>query len=64
MTLPFDATLQPLVERAGGLTDYAWKYRYPGDPEEPQLPEAEAALALAHEVYDGILARLPTEVRP
>jgi hypothetical protein len=26
--------------------------------------EAEAALALAREVYEGILLRLPEEVRP
>ena len=64
MTLRLDATLQPLVECAGGLTDYAWKYRYPGEPEEPQMAEAGAALALAHEVYKEILARLPAEVRP
>ena len=46
------------------LTDFAWKYRYPGEPEEPSREETEAALALAREVYEAILARLPEEVRP
>jgi HEPN domain-containing protein len=60
----FDVTLQPLVDRAGGLTKYAWKYRYPGEPGEPSRHEAEAALALAREVCEAVLSRLPDEVRP
>ncbi len=59
-----DSSLGPLVDRAGGLTEYAWKFRYPGEPEEPPREEAEGALALAREVYDGILLRLPEDVRP
>lgn len=57
-----DATLESLLRRAATLTDFAWKFRYPGEPEEPT--EAEEALALAREVYETILARLPVEVRP
>jgi hypothetical protein len=49
---------------SGSLTEYAWKFRYPGEPELPPLDEAEAALALAQEVYEAILSRLPPEVRP
>lgn len=59
-----DGALEPLLRRAALLTDYAWKYRYPGEPEDPPREEAEAALALAREVYEAILARLPEEVRP
>jgi hypothetical protein len=62
--LSFDTTLQPLVDRAGGLTEYAWKYRYPGEPTEPTRQEAEVALSIARQVYDAILARLPSDVVP
>jgi 2-polyprenyl-3-methyl-5-hydroxy-6-metoxy-1,4-benzoquinol methylase/HEPN domain-containing protein len=30
-----DPSLEPLLVRAARLTAYAWKYRYPGEPEEP-----------------------------
>ena len=59
-----EPVLAPLGQRASKLTDYAWKYRYPGEPEEPPREEAESALVLAREVYEIILARLPEEVRP
>jgi HEPN domain-containing protein len=59
-----DRGLAPFGERAARLTDYAWKYRYPGEPEEPSREEAESALALAGEVYEAVLGRLPGEVRP
>jgi hypothetical protein len=62
--LAFDQTLKPLVDRAVPLTDYAWKFHYPGEPEEPSLSESQDAFTLAREVYDAILSRLPAEVRP
>ncbi len=55
--------LEPLLRRAAALTEYAWKFRYPGDPDEPTQEEADEALAIAREVFDAILARLPNEVR-
>jgi HEPN domain-containing protein len=59
-----DSSLGSLVDRAGGLTEYAWKFRYPGEPGEPTREETEQALALAREVYGAILVRLPEDVRP
>jgi hypothetical protein len=53
-----------LTRQAARLTEYAWKFRYPGEPEEPPVAEAQEALALAREVYEAILNRLPAEVRP
>lgn len=64
MCARLDPGLEPLLRRASVLTDYAWKFRYPGEPDEPPREEAEDALALAREVYDAILGRLPAEVRP
>jgi HEPN domain-containing protein len=59
-----DPALAPLGQRAARLTDYAWKYRYPGEPDEPSREEAESALALAREVYRAVLERLPEDARP
>ncbi len=46
-----------------GLTSFAWVFRYPGEPEEPTIEEAQGALAVAHDVRKAVLARLPEEVR-
>ena len=59
-----DASLREVAERASPLTEYAWKFRYPGEPDEPSVAETREALVLAREVYAAILARLPEEVRP
>ncbi len=59
-----DPTLDPLLRRAALLTEYAWKFRYPGDPEEATPEEAREALQIAREVYAAIIARLPEEVAP
>jgi len=59
-----EATLRSLVDQAVPLTEYAWKFRYPGEPEAPTRDEAERALAIAREAVEAILARLPEDVRP
>ncbi len=62
--LQFDPSLKPFVDKSVPLTNYAWQYRNPGEPEQPPIEEAQAALALASAVYEAIVARLPAEVRP
>ncbi len=59
-----EAELETVLRRAAPLTEYAWKFRYPGEPDEPSREEAEEALALARQVYVIVIARLPGEVRP
>jgi HEPN domain-containing protein len=59
-----DPSLASVSQRAEDLTQFAWVFRYPGDEEEPSREEAAEALALARDVYDAILARLPADVRP
>jgi HEPN domain-containing protein len=59
-----DSALKPVVDMAVPLTKYAWEFRYPGCPDEPTREEAEKALALARQVFDAILKRLPAEVSP
>ena len=59
-----DASLESVCQRADRLSVFAWAFRYPGDPEEPTQTEVESALALAREVYEAMLAKLPAELRP
>ena len=35
-----DATLRAIADQAAPLTEYAWKFRYPGEPDEPECEEA------------------------
>jgi HEPN domain-containing protein len=62
--LAIDGTLEPAFLRAAQLTDYAWRYRYPGEPSEPSVEEAATALALARTLFDAVTGRLPPEVLP
>ena len=59
-----DASLESVCQRADRLSVFAWAFRYPGDPEEPTRTEVEAALALAFEVHETMLAKLPPVLRP
>ena len=61
--LEIDTSLKSLIDRAVPLTEYAWKFRYPGEPEEPTLEEAQSALVTAKEVYEAVAARLPEAAR-
>lgn len=63
-SLAIDPGLQELIGGAVRLSDYAWKFRYPGEPEAPGLEEALAALSKAREVFEAVIERLPPEVRP
>ena len=59
-----DATLGAMVDRAAPLTEYAWRFRYPGEPSEPSREEAEGALDIAREVLAVLASRLPKNVHP
>jgi HEPN domain-containing protein len=59
-----DGTLRTIVDRAAPLTEYAWKFRYPGEPSEPSRGEAEHALRTARQVFEAVASRLPKDVRP
>ena len=59
-----DASLLSVLQPSAELTQYAWRYRYPGEPEEPPPDEVVAALTTATRVYDAILSRLPAEAHP
>lgn len=57
--ISIDPTLEDLVRQADTLTEYGWKFRYPGEPDEPSVSEAREALSLARQVYEAVLNRLP-----
>jgi HEPN domain-containing protein len=59
-----DQSLESLFRRAAPLTEYAWKFRYPGDPEDATAEEAAEALATAREVFDTVLRYLPSDILP
>lgn len=44
--LALDPSLRALVDRAAPLTQYAWKYRYPGDAEEPTADRSTPRFSL------------------
>lgn len=62
--LAIDAGLKATVDRAVPLTEYAWKFRYPGEMDTPTEEEARQSVSDAQAVYDAVLARLPDSAHP
>lgn len=46
--------LRPVVDAAVPLTAYAWKFRYPGDVDDPGQGEAELAVRLARALVEAV----------
>ena len=46
--------LGPLVDAAAPLTEYAWKFRYPGELGDPSRSEAEQAVAVSRRLVDAV----------
>jgi HEPN domain-containing protein len=59
-----DGSLADILVRASPLTHFAWRFRYPSAPYEPDLVEAAESLKTATEVYEQILKRLPASAHP
>jgi HEPN domain-containing protein len=62
--LGLDERLRAEVDRAVPLTEFAWRFRYPGEPDGLTAQEAEDAVAVARALYDAVVAPLPDEARP
>lgn len=62
--LDIDPALMPILEPAIPLTRYAWKFRYPGAPDEPTAEEADEAWMIARGLVQAILDRMPEEAQP
>ncbi|MGH7674430.1 MAG: HEPN domain-containing protein [Gemmatimonadales bacterium] len=58
-----DRSLEDVVRPAARLTEYAWKFRYPGEVVEPPLSEAAAGRTLAAGVVAAVEQRLAQEAR-
>ncbi len=57
-----DFALAEVLRSSAPMTEYAWKFRYPGDVFEPPREEVERALALAARAVAAIESRLPEGV--
>jgi HEPN domain-containing protein len=62
--LEIDRDLLTVVNEAVPLSEYAWAFRYPGEPEIPDIGEAQDAFRVATQVYQSILQRVPLEAHP
>ena len=61
--LALDATLRAVIDQAVPLSEYAWKFRYPGASYNPPAEEVAEVLAIARRVVEALFQRLPPEVR-
>ena len=61
--IAIDPSLSAVAVAANPISRYAVEPRYPGF-DQPTVAEAQEAIALAREIYDAVLARLPNEVKP
>ena len=52
--LQYEPSLEPLLRASAPLTEYAWRFTYPGEPFEPPRQEVESALELARLVVGEV----------
>jgi len=57
-----DSGLEPLLREAAPLTEYAWKFRYPGEYEEPAPEEAKSAIETTRNVLKVLSEKLPKDI--
>jgi len=58
---PFDPTLDAEMRAVAGLTQFAVRFRYPGEEEQPTPEEAQRWLDLAHRTCEVVRLRLRSE---
>ena len=52
--LQHEPSLEQLLRSSAPLTEYAWRFRYPGEVFEPDRREVEDALEVAHRVVGEV----------
>ena len=59
--LEHEPSLEALLRESAPLTEYAWRFRYPGEVFEPDRQEVESALELAGRVVAEVTAAVAEE---
>lgn len=59
-----DKTLTESLQQAEKLNPFAVEIRYPGEDDPPSVAEGNANHAIAENVFNAILKRLPKECSP
>jgi HEPN domain-containing protein len=54
--LEHEPSMEALFRESASLTEYAWRFRYPGDVLEPELEEVQGALRVATQVVEAVTA--------
>lgn len=62
--LKIDPSLSAIIDDAVPLTEFAWRYRYPGGPAYPTLDECTDAETTARNLPQAILKRIPPDIHP
>lgn len=52
--LEHEPSLEALLRQSAPLTEYAWRFRYPGEVFEPDRHEVEDALEVARRVFEEV----------
>jgi HEPN domain-containing protein len=63
LCLAIDPSLREPLQNAARLTEYAWRYRYPGEPLEPDLEELQDDITIGKALMLELFDRLPKELR-
>jgi HEPN domain-containing protein len=64
LALKKDPTLKSKIDEATTLNPFAVTFRYPGEEEELSIKDVLQAIAIAKDLYEEILLRLPKEIHP
>jgi hypothetical protein len=58
LCVALDPSLETLLREVAPLTEFAWRYRYPGDGVDASPTEASGAAALAHATLAAVRSRI------
>jgi HEPN domain-containing protein len=59
-----EPTLAELMKTASMMTEFAWRFRYPGEPASVSRDDALSAIEVASRVLDTLMDHMPAHCRP